>query len=117
MIRLFILILLQGILVVGAECFLKVALAKIGEFSWTWAFFKGALSTWQLWLAGITAILGVVEWMAVLKRYDLSLAYPLTAISFILSLLAGTWIFHEAIPATRWIGVVLIMAGVYFVAR
>lgn len=117
MIRLFILILLQGLLVVGSECFLKVALEKIGEFSWTWAFFKVALSTWQLYVAGLTAIVGVLEWMAVLKRYDLSLAYPLTAISFILSLLAGAWIFHEPIPATRWIGVVLIMAGVYFVAR
>lgn len=117
MIRLFILILLQGLLVVGSECFLKVALEKIGEFSWTWAFFKGALSTWQLWVAGLTAIVGVLEWMAVLKRYDLSLAYPLTAISFLLSLFAGALIFHEAVPATRWIGVVLIMVGVYFVAR
>ena len=42
MIRLFILILLQGMLVVGAECFLKVALSKMAEFSWTWAFFKDA---------------------------------------------------------------------------
>mgnify|MGYP002627564356 CR=1 FL=1 len=117
MIRLFILILLQGLLVVGSECFLKVALEKIGDFAWTWAFFKGALSTWQLWVAGLTAILGVLEWMAVLKRYDLSLAYPLTAISFLLSLFAGALIFHETVPATRWIGVVLIMAGVYFVAR
>lgn len=117
MIRLFILILLQGLLVVSSECFLKVALSKIGDFSWSWAFFKVALSTWQLWLAGLTAIVGVLEWMAVLKRYDLSLAYPLTAISFLLSLFAGALIFHEAVPATRWIGVVLIMAGVYFVAR
>ena len=117
MIRLFILILLQGILVIGSECFLKVALARMGEFSWTWSFFKGALSTWQLYLAGLTAVLGVLEWMVVLKRYDLSLAYPLTAISFILSLIAGALFFNEAIPATRWIGVLLIMAGVFFVSR
>jgi undecaprenyl phosphate-alpha-L-ara4N flippase subunit ArnE len=63
------------------------------------------------------AITGVLEWMAVLKRYDLSLAYPLTAISFVLSLFAGSLIFHEAIPGTRWIGVVLVMVGVYFIAR
>jgi len=117
MIRLFILILLQGMLVIGAECFLKVALAKMPAFSWTWAFFKDALSTWQLYAAGLTAILGVIEWMVVLKRYDLSLAYPLTAISFILSLFAGALIFNEAIPPTRWIGVVLIMLGVFFISR
>ena len=117
MIRLFILILLQGMLVIGAECFLKVALTKIGAFSWTWAFFKVALSTWQLYAAGIVAVLGVLEWMVVLKHYDLSLAYPLTAISFILSLFAGALFFHEVIPATRWIGVLLIMAGVFFISR
>ncbi len=117
MIRLFILVLLQASLVVGAECFLKVALTKIGDFAWTWAFFKGALSTWQLYVAGITAIAGVIEWMYVLKRYDLSLAYPLTAISFILSLVAGAAIFHEVVPPTRWIGVVLIMAGAFLVSR
>ena len=117
MIRLFILILLQGMLVIGAECFLKVALTKIGDFAWSWAFFKVALSTWQLWAAGVTAVLGVIEWMFVLKNYELSLAYPLTAISFILSLFAGALIFHEAIPLTRWLGVALIMAGVFFVAR
>ena len=114
MIRLFILILLQGMLVIGAECFLKVALTKIGAFSWTWAFFKVALSTWQLYAAGI---LGVLEWMVVLKHYDLSLAYPLTAISFILSLFAGALFFHEVIPATRWIGLLLIMAGAFFISR
>lgn len=117
MIRLFILILLQATLVIGSECFLKVALSKIGDFSWTWAFFKDALTCWQLYAAGIMAITGVVEWMFVLKRYDLSLAYPLTAISFILSLVAGAVIFHEAVPPTRWIGVVLIMVGAFLVAR
>ena len=117
MIRLFILILLQGMLVVGSECFLKVALSKIGTFSWTWSFFKVALSTWQLYVAGIVAVMGVLEWMVVLKRYDLSLAYPLTAISFILSLFAGALFFHEVVPATRWIGVLLIKAGVFFISR
>ena len=117
MIELLLLILLQGLLVVGAECFLKVALELMGDFSWTWSFFKTALSTWQLYVSGLTAISGVLEWMVVLKHYPLSLAYPLTAISFILSLFAGSLFFHEPIPATRWIGVVLIMAGVYFVAR
>ena len=45
MIRLFILILLQATLVIGSECFLKVALSKIGDFSWTWAFFKGLMES------------------------------------------------------------------------
>ena len=117
MIRLFILIIIQAVCVVGSECFLKVALEKIGDFAWSWAFFGNALSCWQLYAPGAMAISGVLEWMFVLKHYDLSLAYPLTAISFILSLVAGALIFGEAVPATRWIGVVLIMAGVFFVAR
>ncbi len=117
MLRLFLLILIQGLLVIGSECFLKVALTKMGEFAWSWAFFKSALSTWQLYAAGLTAIAGVLEWLAVLKRYDLSLAYPLTAISFILSLFAGALFFHEVIPPLRWLGVALIVAGAFLISR
>ena len=32
-------------------------------------------------------------------------------------MLAAVLIFHETVPATRWIGVLLIMAGCYFVAQ
>ena len=117
MIRLAILVLIQAGCVVGAQCFLKVALARMGDFAWAWSFFKSALTTWQLYISGVLAITGVVEWMVVLKHYDFSLAYPLTAISFIVSLVAGALIFHEAIPPTRWIGAVLIMIGVYFIAK
>ena len=117
MLKLIFLTITQSILMCSAQSLFKVAAEKMGDFAWTWAFFKGALSTWQLYVAGITAIAGVIEWMYVLKRYDLSLAYPLTAISFILSLIAGAAIFHEVVPPTRWIGVVLIMAGAFLVSR
>ena len=117
MIRLLLLILVQGILVISSEVFLKFALERTGDFALKWDFFKSALSTWQLYTAALAAIAGVVEWMYVLKNYELSQAYPLTAISFILSVIAGALIFGETITASRWLGVVLIMVGVFFIAK
>ncbi|MCF0166970.1 MAG: EamA family transporter [Bacteroidales bacterium] len=115
--RLFVLIIIQAICVVGAQAFLKLALNRIGDFVMSWECIKHALSVWQLYVAGILALTGVGEWMYVLKHYDFSLAYPLTSISFIVSLFCAWLMFGETIPVTRWIGVVIICIGVYFVAK
>ena len=56
-------------------------------------------------------------WMYVLKKYEFSLAYPLLSISYIIGLLAAYFIFHETIPLTRWIGVIIVMIGVFFIAK
>ena len=56
-------------------------------------------------------------WFHILRHYPLSLAYPLISISYVFGLLASILIFHEAVPLTRWIGVLLIMAGVALLTR
>jgi undecaprenyl phosphate-alpha-L-ara4N flippase subunit ArnE len=37
--------------------------------------------------------------------------------SYVFGMIAAVLIFHETVPATRWLGVLLIMAGCYFVAQ
>ena len=117
MIRLFILILLQGMLVVGAECFLKVALTKIGTFSWTWAFFKAQLTNWWYLGCGISFGVATVLWFYLLKHFPLSIVYPLTSLSYIFGMAAAILIFHEQVNWVQWIGVFLIMAGSALMVR
>jgi undecaprenyl phosphate-alpha-L-ara4N flippase subunit ArnE len=59
----------------------------------------------------------MLVWMFVLKKYDFSLAYPLLSISYIIGLLVAYFFFHETIPLTRWIGVLIVMIGVYLIAK
>jgi len=107
----------QSLLLLAAQLLLKISVKQFGAFSWTWAFFKSALLNPYLMLSGVCAVSGTVLWVMILRKYDFSLAYPLTSLSYVFGLFAAQWILHEQIPATRWIGVVIIIIGVFFVAK
>ena len=53
-----------------------------------------------------------VTWMIALKKIDLSLAYPLVSVSYIIIALASQYMFDESIGVYRWLGMGLIIAGV-----
>lgn len=52
-------------------------------------------------------------WLSILSRVKLSYAYPIQALAFPIVLIASAIIFHEQIPFNRWLGVIIIFAGVY----
>ncbi|MBO4654087.1 MAG: EamA family transporter [Bacteroidales bacterium] len=89
----------------------------LGHFSWTWDFFKNALFTWQLALAGVCGFLAFMLWCYLLKKHDFSLVYPLTSISYIFGVLMAAFFMGETVPITRWIGVVIVVIGVYFIIK
>lgn len=117
MLILIILIVVQSILLVAAQSFLKISVELFGHFSWSLQYFKTVFTTWQFAASGICAVSAMLVWMYVLKHYQFSLAYPLLSISYIIGLLSAQFIFHEAVPLTRWIGVVIVMIGVFFIVK
>ncbi|MDR1878568.1 MAG: EamA family transporter [Bacteroidales bacterium] len=117
MFRLIGLILVQSVLLVAAQIFLKISVRLFGSFAWTTAYFKTVFTTWQFPVSGVCALGAFFVWMYVLKQYAFSLAYPLLSISYIIGLLAAYLFLHETIPYTRWIGVIIIILGVYFVVK
>lgn len=117
MLILIILIIVQSALLVAAQSFLKISVELFGKFSWSWEYFKTVFTTWQFAASGICALVAMLVWMYVLKHYEFSLAYPLLSISYVIGLLAAYFVFHEAVPLTRWIGVVIVMVGVYFIVK
>jgi len=60
--------------------------------------------------------LGAVVWLSVLSRWEVSKAYPLVGLGFVMTLLVGV-ILGEQVSTVRMIGTVLICAGVYLIAR
>lgn len=117
MLILIILICVQSVLLVAAQSLLKISVELFGTFSWSWQYFKTVFTTWQFAGSGICALSAMLVWMYVLKHYEFSLAYPLLSISYIIGLLSAQFIFHEAVPLTRWIGVVIVMIGVFFIVK
>ncbi|HTY51797.1 MAG TPA: EamA family transporter [Methanomicrobiales archaeon] len=60
---------------------------------------------------------GAVCWIFVLSRLDLSYAYPMYALMYAIIPIAALVFLKEHIPAGRWVGILLIVAGVIVVFR
>lgn len=69
-------------------------------------------------LAGITLLICFfASYLSALSWADLTYVLPATAIGNVFMALLGRFLLHEPISVSRWIGIVLITAGVGFVAQ
>jgi multidrug transporter EmrE-like cation transporter len=113
------LLVLVGIaLNVGAQVALKLAVEQRAGVSWSdpAGLARLALDPWVILGLALYAA-SVVNWLVVLKRLDLSLAYPLMSIGYIATFWVGVWWFGEPVSATRLIGIAVIILGVIFLTR
>jgi drug/metabolite transporter (DMT)-like permease len=71
------------------------------------------------WVAvGILLLLGFfASYMTALSWADLTYVLPATSLGYVLLTLIAKFYLHEAVTTTRWIGVLLIAAGVGFVTQ
>ena len=74
--------------------------------------------TW-IFAGGLVYVISMLFWLLALTRYDLSLAYPLLSLSYVIVYLAAVlWPrLGENWSTTRTVGIVLIVTGVFFVSR
>lgn len=106
--------------VVG-QLFLKTGMLQIGQFAINGpvlisTFLKVATNfavLFGLLLYAVSAVL----WLIVLSRMELSFAYPLLSVGYILVLLCSWFFFKESISIVRWAGVLVICFGVFLISR
>jgi undecaprenyl phosphate-alpha-L-ara4N flippase subunit ArnE len=70
-----------------------------------------------IWLAFTLGPLQLFTWTKILKRIDLSLAYPLTTISYLATMLVSQLVFKESLGPRVWAGAILISVGVAVLGR
>jgi drug/metabolite transporter (DMT)-like permease len=58
--------------------------------------------------------LGMAAWIYALSREQMIAVYAFTALTFVLVYLGGVFLLGEHINATKSMGVVLVIAGLYF---
>jgi multidrug transporter EmrE-like cation transporter len=69
-------------------------------------------------LAGLACyVVSVVFWILALSRVDVSIAYPMLSIGYIVTAVAGWLLFAESLSVMRVVGIFIIIAGVWLVAR
>ena len=115
------LIMLGVLLNAAAQLFLKEGMRRIGHFEFIWA--NAVPITMQV--AGNVFVLGgllcyvisVAVWLLVLSRVEVSFAYPLLSVGYIVNAVAGYYLFQENLSVMRITGIVIICVGVYFVTK
>jgi drug/metabolite transporter (DMT)-like permease len=70
-----------------------------------------------VWLWGACFVLATSLWLLGVQRLDLSYAFPLLSVGYILVNLLSMLVFRERVDAMRWMAVVIISLGVLLIAR
>ena len=118
-----VLILVAVLLGVVGQLLLKMGITQVG----TLAFGSDLAGLIQLGLRvfGNLKVLGgfaayglsSLFWIVVLSKVDLSLAYPMLALNYVLVPLTA-WIFlGEQVPTLRWLGSGVVIIGVVIISR
>jgi drug/metabolite transporter (DMT)-like permease len=82
---------------------LSLIIAVFGE-AWVW-----------LWAASFVVATGL--WLLGVQRLDLSYAFPLLSLGYILVNLLSMILFRERVDGMRWLAVAIISVGVILIAR
>jgi len=65
-----------------------------------------------LYVTAIFYMTSIVTWFLALSRLQVSIAYPLQAIGYLIVTLAAIFLFKEQVSFLNWIGLFLILGGV-----
>lgn len=105
----------------AAQLLLKAGANRLGEISLAPATLLPTLlqmgTNWPI-LAGLTLYaLSVITWIAGLSRVDVSIAYPLLSLGYVLNAIAANYLFGEVLSTQRLIAIGIILIGVVILAR
>lgn len=56
-------------------------------------------------------------WLYILSRVPISHAYPIQALAFPIVLAASMVFFHESVSVMKWLGIAIIVCGVFVATR
>jgi multidrug transporter EmrE-like cation transporter len=69
-------------------------------------------------LGGVACyVVSLVVWIMALSRVEVSIAYPMLSIGYVINAVAAWYLFGESLTALRLTGIGFIVLGVFLVAR
>ena len=117
----FLIILSSVLLNAAAQLFLKagtnaINAASIGKESLLSSFFMVVFEAHIL--GGLVCyVFSVAIWILALSRVEVSVAYPLLSIGYVVNFFAAWYLFGEILSAQKAIGIAIIILGVLIIAR
>ena len=105
-----------ALLLAAGQFMFKFAAQNSPSLSNLQGFIGLALSPW-LWIALTLYGTATILWIFILQRVPLSLAYPFSALGFIIVPLGAWLVFHEPLTLRYGLGMALILGGLIVLSR
>jgi len=104
-----------------AQLLLKAGVNGVGHFEFTTAnIIPVGLKIATQWpiIGGLTCyVFSVVVWIVGLSRVDVSVAYPMLSLGYVVNAFAAWYLFGEILSVQRLVGIGVILVGVAILAR
>jgi multidrug transporter EmrE-like cation transporter len=104
-----------------AQLLLKAGARNVGEIHLTMSnlFSVGWRVATQLpIIGGLTCyVLSVVLWIIALSRVDVSIAYPMLSLGYVVTAFGAWYLFGETLSVQRLLAIFVILVGVVWLAR
>ena len=115
-------LLMTGVMLnAGAQLLLKAGTNSVGAFEYSAANISPVgwiLATEPHIIGGLSCyVISVVVWIMALSRVEVSIAYPLLSVGYVVNAIAAYYLFGEAVTPMRLTGIAVIIVGVWIVAR
>jgi drug/metabolite transporter (DMT)-like permease len=110
-------VLLNALAQLGLKAATRVTGPLVVPGGGTWNRALELITVPSLWFALSAYGLSVVVWLVVLSRVPVSQAYPMLSMGYVLNIGLAWWLLGEVPNAQRVIGIGVILAGVWLVAR
>jgi multidrug transporter EmrE-like cation transporter len=115
-------LILAGVLLnAAAQLLLKAGTNAVGQFEFSYAniYPVGMKLALEPHIIGGVAcyVVSLVVWIMGLSRVEVSLAYPMLSIGYLINAIAAWYLFGESVGALRLTGIAFIIVGVFLVAR
>ena len=115
-------LILTGVLLnAGAQLLLKAGDTPLGELSVglhnLLPTMVKVLTQWPILAGMVCYVVSLGVWIVGLSRVEVSIAYPMLSMGYVVNALLAWWLFGEALGPMRWAGLFLILAGVVVIAR
>jgi multidrug transporter EmrE-like cation transporter len=105
----------------GAQLLLKAGVTSVGHFEFTRANILpiGIKLATQLPIVGGLAcyVVSVGVWIVGLSRVEVSVAYPMLSLGYVVNAFAAWYLFGEGLSMQKLVGIAIILVGVVVLAR
>ena len=109
------LLLINVLLAVAGQLLLKKGMIVLGPIDFNlknvFVLIGSVLKSWYIWLGVACYGFSLIFWLFVLSKAKLSMAYPFTALIYVMIIFASWLFFKEDFGAYQIIGTVVIIAG------